>query len=138
MYKLLFLLLALVTLLLVLPINVCVNAQLPFLPSGNLRHLPIVQPATNLTNSTAQSSNSTSVVGSHFLIPATKAQTNMTALGQEIMLFNSTAMTNLENDMNTGQMTPDDLKNRQAVCSYLNATTVGTAMLLGCRGNAGH
>jgi len=52
MNKLLFLLLALVPLLLVLPINVSVNAQLPFLPGiGNLKHLPIVQPTTNLTNS---------------------------------------------------------------------------------------
>jgi hypothetical protein len=37
---------ALIPLLLVLPIDVSVNAQLPFLPSGNLTHL---QPATNLT-----------------------------------------------------------------------------------------
>jgi hypothetical protein len=57
MNKLLFLLLALVPLLLVLPLNV--NAQLPFLPNiGNLTHLPIVQPTTNLT---AQPVNKTSL-----------------------------------------------------------------------------
>ena len=60
MNKLLFLL-ALIPLLLVLPLNV--NAQLPFLPNtGNLTHLPIVQPATNLTatgNLTNSNSNLT-------------------------------------------------------------------------------
>jgi hypothetical protein len=50
MNKLLFLPLALVPLLLVLPLNV--NAQLPFLPNtGNLTHLPI-QLTGNLTNTT--------------------------------------------------------------------------------------
>ena len=47
MNKLLFLLLALIPLLLVLPIDVSVNAQLPFLPNTNLTHAPM----GNLTNS---------------------------------------------------------------------------------------
>jgi hypothetical protein len=47
MNKLLFLLLALVPLLLVQPINVIVNAQLPFLPgTGNLTHLPSIPQPT--------------------------------------------------------------------------------------------
>jgi hypothetical protein len=53
MNKLLFLLLPLVPLLLVPPLNV--NAQLPFLPSGNLTHLPsMAQPSTNSTANNAQ------------------------------------------------------------------------------------
>lgn len=65
--------LVLVPLLLVLPINV--NAQLPFLPNtGNLTHLPIVQPTTNLTNSTAQSSNSTANSGISPFLPNSLTQ----------------------------------------------------------------
>lgn len=113
----------------VLPINHYVKAQLPFLPSD--KGLPIVQPTRNITNSMAQSSNSTSVVGPHFLIPAAKAQTNMTALGEQVML-NTTALTNLSNDLNTGNLTPDDLKNQKAICAYENKTNVAAAILTGC------